>query len=148
MAINGAANYSKTSDEMLCKTCKFGQVVESSQGGTAVICHYKPDTSESSTPQRLNMLVTKCNRFELPQLLRLWDTAMSLHIEDGHCWNSDQSYIAAIGHVHQRVDTMGKRLRIFKEYPGREWDGERGHFTDEKPVVGYRVARWWRKLQG
>lgn len=141
------ANYSTTSEEMLCKTCKFGQVVESSSGGTAVMCHCQLNGAENAIPQRLQMLVTKCNRYEHPQLLRIWDTAVSLTMEDGHCWLGSSHYIPALGHVHQRADTVGKRHWIFQEYPSRVWDSDEHHFTDEPKPVGHSVARWWKRLR-
>jgi hypothetical protein len=148
-AKNHAAGYSTTSEEMLCKTCKFGQVVESSQGGTAVMCHYVASSCEGApAPIRLNFLVTKCNRYELPDVVRIWDTAIGLHIEDGHCWLTDQRYVPALGHVHQRADTSGRRIHVYREYPGREWDSAQGRFTDESKPIGHRLARWWRRLQG
>jgi hypothetical protein len=143
--MNGA-NYSTTSDEMLCKTCKYGQVLESGSGGTVVLCHCQIE-SESSHPQRLDMLVTKCNRYEHPELLRIWDTQIALHIEDGHCWLSNQRYVPALGHVHIRVDTVGKRFQVFKEHPGREWDSEEGHWAGEAPPTGHGIVRWFRRLQ-
>jgi hypothetical protein len=141
------ANFSTTSAELLCTTCKFGQVVESAQGGTAIICHYAaPGCESAAIPQRLDMLVTKCSRYELPQMMRIWDTALALHIEDGHCWSS-HTYVPALGHVHQRVDTVGKRIVIFKEHPDQEWDSQAQHFVGEPPPVGHRVAKWFRRLR-
>jgi hypothetical protein len=147
--VNGGMNgagYSTTSEEMLCKTCKFGQVVESAQGGTAVICHYHGREVENATAHRLDMLVTKCSRHELPEVLRLWDTALSLSIEDGHCWMG-QTYVPSLGHVHQRADTMGKRVRLYKEFPDREYDSVVNRFVDDPPPVGHGLARWWARLR-
>jgi hypothetical protein len=141
--MNGRANYSTTSEELLCKTCKHSQIVESSQGGTAIVCHYT--AGENGQPHRLDLLVTKCNRYEQPEVLRLWDTSIGLKIEDGHCWMLAERYVPELGTVTVRADTMQTRRWILREFPGRVWNLDRKSFEGDGPIrrAIRRIRRLW-----
>ena len=71
------AGYSSVNRGLLCRSCQYGQVMESEQGHTLIRC-------SSGTTAIIPFVVTKCSAFERKEPQRLYDTALNLKIEDGH----------------------------------------------------------------
>jgi len=140
------ANYSTTSDALLCKICKHGQVIETDSGNTMIICR-KTD-GEGTPPLVLNQLVTKCNLYEDKQNLRMWAEAPEIEIEDGHAWI--KKYVANLGNELIRVDTLDTRAWIVRGYSDdRDVDwGTYDRLTKQWSQRGGQTALrpWWRRL--
>jgi hypothetical protein len=133
-AANHSVDYHQTSSELLCLHCQHGQVIEGSQGQTVILC----GVSENSSPTPLPFIVTKCSKQEDKQSARLYDTALSLRMDDGHAWV--QQYVINRGHVWVRADTARGPAEdmIFQQ-----WEVE----DNPPPTLSYwqRLMRWLRR---
>lgn len=75
--------YSAIDTELLCASCDHGQVMESSQGDTQVVC------AAHERPLAISFVVTKCSKHAKKELTRIYDTAQTVKIEAGHVWVRD-----------------------------------------------------------
>jgi hypothetical protein len=129
------ANYSTLSSELICTSCKHSQIVESSNGHSLILCHYKPG-HYGAPVIHIDMLVTKCNRHDKEEVGRIWDTAIKIDAQDNSLWMEEGRWVKGIGIVHPRIDTFHSRKWIVKQFPNKVLDLDTGWWEgEEKPAI-------------
>lgn len=124
------ANYSTLSSELLCKSCKHGQVLESHNGHSQIFCTWG-SSPYGAIQKPITILVTRCNRQEKEDVGKIWNNAIEMDVQDGSLWMTDGRWFQGIGHVHPRIDTFHSRKWIVKQFPTKVldldtewWEGE------------------------